>query len=436
MHKCSPNARAIQLKEKVVIYNSLIGGAFVLSNNALPLMTIDEENGKVLAVHDDAPQQLVDTFERHALLCDGLRDEELLAKKLDDYYAKVDSGDLVANIRLTLTKACNCRCIYCFVDKNECTPPLSFEECVAFIDKVVAFRQMKEYNLRFFGGEPMLEFPVIRQIVEYLVEKYGEGRFSFLLNTNAQHITDEMRAFLKQHHFKTIISLDSNKVENDADRVSLTNKSYYDAAIEQIKKFVKDELHFVVGAVVTNNNYHGLPAFLETMYRLGVKSVGINHAKMVDTDVADLSEEFADKIVEAYRYGVEHGMHVSGYWFLPFNRLLHGAQIGFCGGLGHEFDLRPDRKVYTCVAAPVPIGSFSDECMDIIKSEAYLSIAKRVVPRISACSGCELEGMCAGDCAWDAYDQNKTIYSVKETVCRFQKYITRQLVNYVFGDDQ
>lgn len=434
MWTCSPNARIIKLTQKIVVYNSLIGGAFVLSDNVLDFFNIDEENEKIIEINDDAPQILIDTFNKHGLLKNGLSDAEIIKEKLDEHYVNIDKGNLVSNIRLTLTKSCNCRCVYCFVDKNECTPPLSFDECITFIDKIISFTQKDEYNIRFFGGEPTLEFPLIEKIVTYLISQYSEIKFSFLLNTNAQYITDEMRAFLKTHNFKTVISLDSVKEHNDIERISLINNSYYDAAIKQIQKFVDDEMQFVVGAVVTNSNVQELGTFLDTMKKIGVKSVGINHAKMVDDTVANLDKEFADKIIGAYKFGIENAMHVSGYWFLPFNRMIQGAQIGFCGGLGREFDLRPDRKVYTCVASPVSIGSISDEFISLIKNSDYQSVARRVAPNISCCNGCEIEGMCAGDCAWDAYYENKTIYSVNQKACKFQKYITRELVKYVFDD--
>lgn len=436
MWKCSPNAKIIKLAKKVVVYNSIIGGAFALSNNALDYLSVDEKKEKVIEINGNAPQTLIDTFNKHGLLRDGLSDERILEEKLDKYYENVTSGDLISNIRLTLTKACNCRCFYCFVDKDECTPPLTFEECISFIDKIISATQKQEYNVRFFGGEPTLEFPLIERVVTYLINQYKSIKFSFLLNTNAQYITDGMRFFLKKHNFKTVISLDSSKEQNDTERISLINDSYYDATIKQIQKFVKDEMHFVVGAVVTNNNVPELLTFLETMNKIGVQSVGINHAKMVDNCVANLDEAFADRVIEAYKFGVKNNMHISGYWFLPFNRLLQGTQIGFCGGLGHEFDLRPDRKVYTCVASPVSIGSISDDFISLINNCEYKSIAKRVAPQISCCNGCEIEGMCSGDCAWDAHFENGTIYSVNQRACKFQKYITRELIKYVFDDNE
>lgn len=434
MLKCSRNAQIIKLDKNIVIYNSILGGAFVLSDNALEMLIIDEKNEKILGIKDDSPQPLIDTFDKHGLLQKGINDEKILNDKLNSYYSDIDSGNLISNIRLTLTKECNCRCVYCFVDKDSCMAPLTFDECISFIDKIVSSNHKKEYNVRFFGGEPTMEFPLIEQIVICLENKYIDTKFSFLLNTNAQYVTDKMREFLKAHNFKTVISLDSNKEKNDVERISLINNSYYDAALEQIKNFVQDEMNFVVGAVVTNNNVRELPKFLNTMSDLGVKSVGINHAKMVDDEVANLDEAFADEIIAAYKFGVEHNMYVSGYWFLPFNRLLQGSQIGFCGGLGHEFDLRPDRKVYTCVASPVSIGSISDDFFTLIKNREYQNIAKRVAPRIEACKNCELEGLCSGDCAWDAYYENRSIYSVNSKACKFQKYITRELAKYVFED--
>ena len=432
MISCTQNCRYILLEDKIVVFNSLIGGAFVLSSNALSMLTLNEKERKICSIHDEMPMEIVEIFGKNGMLQNETEDKNILNQKLSDYINAVDNGSLVTNIRLTLTKSCNCHCSYCFVEKDCHYSPLTISECTGFVDKVVQSSPHKHFTLRFFGGEPTLEFKTIKEVVRYIKQNYPNYVFDFLLNTNVQYCTDEMRKFLKDNGFQTIISLDSEKQYNDIQRISLINESYYDAAIEQIQHFVADKMYFVVSAVVTDSNVNGLRDFLVKMKEIGVKSVGINYAMMVDDSVIDLSKKTAEQFINAYKFGIENNIQVSGFWLLPIERLLQGAEIGYCGGLGREFDLRPDRKIYTCVGSQLYIGSIGDSFETLIGNNTYKSISKRVVTQIDDCKNCELEGVCSGNCAWDAYNKNKKLYSANRRVCDFQKFLTEGIIQYIF----
>lgn len=149
----------------------------------------------------------------------------------------------IYNMALFLTNACNLKCIYCYEEGGEFINNNSMDEKTAFqaVDWLIANSgSIKKLHLVFFGGEPLLEFSLMKKIVAYANHKAGEvdKRVAFHLTTNATLLTDEVIAFLKKHNVDVIISVDGPKDIHDVQRPFAGGQGSYDAIIPKIKKLL------------------------------------------------------------------------------------------------------------------------------------------------------------------------------------------------------
>jgi uncharacterized protein len=133
---------------------------------------------------------------------------------------------------LCLTEDCNLRCKYCIYSDNYAYTRgyshrhMSFETAKKAIDLYFSLiEESKRYNpwrepvIGFYGGEPLLNFGVLKSCVEYAEEEYGDFKLNYTTTTNATLLNKEKADFLMQHGFSIAVSLDGPEEEHDRNRV-------------------------------------------------------------------------------------------------------------------------------------------------------------------------------------------------------------------------
>ena len=165
----------------------------------------------------------------------------------DDYsdVKPADSG-VVKAMCLHAAHDCNLRCKYCFADTGEyhmhsrCL--LSAETGKKALDWLVAHSgKRKNLEVDFFGGEPLMNFPVIKEVVAYgreLEKRYGKV-FKFTTTTNAVLMNDEIMDFLNREMDNVVISIDGRPEVHDRMRPTPNGKGSYDLIIEKAKEFAR-----------------------------------------------------------------------------------------------------------------------------------------------------------------------------------------------------
>ena len=103
------------------------------------------------------------------------------------------------NITLVLTHQCNLACVYCYEHhKNACT--MSAQDAIAIVDRELTMDDgitMVEFD--FFGGEPLLEFDTVREVVEHTAAKTYNKDYIFFITTNGVLLDEERKAWLREH---------------------------------------------------------------------------------------------------------------------------------------------------------------------------------------------------------------------------------------------
>lgn len=410
-------------KGKTLLFDSLNGCGGVFSSKINPYLITEGQN--VVGYSKDTPQVLTKYLKNKNLF------ESTNSKRAIDYrntrLEEAKKGNLISSIRLTLTKKCNCVCDYCYVERDyKHNAILSYNDCFSFISKIIEKNKKKKYLIRFFGGEPTLAFSTIKELLVKLHHYYPDISFEYVINTNLQCITKEMLFFFKTNNFKVVVSLDGLKENNDINRHSLISNSYFEQAVKNIKELTNLSINYVVAAVVTTKNRNKIIEFLYSIKELGVKNIGLNCVKM-STNMLTYDENLANILYDSFLWGEENGIAVSGYWYLPFERIVTGSDYAFCGGLGYELDLRPDLSIYSCVGIKEPIGTM-DDFDSVFYNPLYLNLVSRISPFINECDGCFIQGLCAGECACNTKYKTGSYMSIDNSQCDFLRSITQKLI--------
>ena len=155
------------------------------------------------------------------------------------------SNPVVKALCLLVAHTCNLNCEYCFASQGKFKGQhglMTFETGKRALDYLVensGFRRNLEVD--FFGGEPLLNFDVCRQLVAYArsIEKEKKKNFRFTLTTNGVGITDEVIEWANKECYNVVLSLDGRKEVNDRFRVDMAGNGSYDRIVPKFKKFVE-----------------------------------------------------------------------------------------------------------------------------------------------------------------------------------------------------
>lgn len=186
---------------------------------------------------------------------------QLMDKKIDckDFHVDVDEIFLrkqVKNIKQTVfgvTEDCNLQCSYCVFNKNYLYERGFSKKCLDFETSKVALEYIygfikgrfdKVFTISFFGGEPFINFELIRNIVAYSKELFVGWELLFNTTTNGTLLKDEIIKFLIDENFKVLISFDGPQINHDSKRVFKNGRGTFNAVYKNLKKIKENNLEF------------------------------------------------------------------------------------------------------------------------------------------------------------------------------------------------
>lgn len=155
----------------------------------------------------------------------------------------------IEKITLQITQDCNLRCKYCIYSeganldqRKHSYSTMSFETAKKSIDFYrMHSRDTKQLAIGFYGGEPLLEFPLIVDVVHYAEEVFEGREIIFAVTTNATLLTEEKIDFMLDHNFVFTLSIDGPKKVHDKNRVFSNGIGSYDRIINNINKFCEKD---------------------------------------------------------------------------------------------------------------------------------------------------------------------------------------------------
>ena len=230
--------------------------------------------------------------------------EDIYEKAIFDYKAR---PTVVKALCLHIAHDCNLACKYCFAEEGEYhgrRALMSFEVGRKALDFLIA-NSGNRHNLEvdFFGGEPLMNWQVVKDLVTYgrEQEKIHDKKFRFTLTTNGVLLNDEVMEFCNKEMANVVLSIDGRKEVHDYMRPFRNGKGSYDLVLPKFKKFAdsRDQKQYYVRGTFTHHNLD----FAEDVLHFadeGFDQISVEPVVAADTEEYALKEEDLPKIFSEY----------------------------------------------------------------------------------------------------------------------------------------
>jgi uncharacterized protein len=183
-------------------------------------------------------------------------------------------------VDLFLTENCNCRCSYCFVEgKNHRS--LSLEIAQKTVDFLVNHSGNEtDLGILFFGGEPLMQFDLIREIVAYSkkVTSDTSKEISFSMTTNGTLMTEPMMQYFEENDIRYLLSIDGDKPTHDLHRSLLNGGSSFDLISKKFPMMKKYQPWQGARVTTMPDTVHRLSHNIQTLFGLGINQFIIGMA--------------------------------------------------------------------------------------------------------------------------------------------------------------
>lgn len=406
---------------------------YIYDTGSGSLHACDEQTANYLS---GKPVELTDE-ELKSTLADlaGLRSEGLLYAEEPTAYP-MKSNEVKA-LCLHVSHDCNLRCKYCFADEgayHSVRETMSFEVAKSAIDFLLENSgNRKVLEVDFFGGEPLMNFDVVKRTVYYAkaeAEKRGK-RFLFTTTTNGLLLDDETIRFFNEEMENVVLSLDGRKEVHDAVRKTVNGKGSFDAVIEKIKKFVRcrGDKHYYVRGTFTAKNLD----FSKDVLFLADEGFDSISVEPVVTDIPELQirEEHLPQIEREYEAlcdeYVKREAEGKGFYFFHFNIDLEGGpclskRVSACGAGNEYFSVVPNGDIYPCHQFAGDrkwrMGNVTEGRLD---GDIRKQFAQSCLFTRKKCGDCFAKFICSGGCNANNYHYNGDIDTPYETTCAMMK---------------
>ena len=345
---------------------------------------------------------------------------------------------VVKALCLHIAHDCNLACRYCFAEEGEYhgrRALMSFEVGKKALDFLVA-NSGNRVNLEvdFFGGEPLMNWQVVKDLVAYgrSLEKPHNKKFRFTLTTNGVLLNDEILEFANREMSNIVLSIDGRKEVNDKMRPFRGGQGSYDLIVPKFQKVAesRDQMNYYVRGTFTRNNLD-FAEDVKHLADLGFKQISVEPVVAEPSEPYALREEDRPALMEEYdKLAVElikRHKEGKGVNFFHFMIDLSGGpcvakRLSGCGSGTEYLAVTPWGDFYPChqfvgkeefLMGNVDEGILRKDIQDEFKCCNVYAKEK--------CRKCFAKFYCSGGCAANSYNFHGNINDAYDLGCELQK---------------
>ena len=419
------------------------GAVHVVDDIVYDVIPYLEQDGETPASIRDSLARKYPEVEIKAAMdeCQELKESGLLFTE-DRYRPAIEDfkkrPTVVKALCLHIAHDCNLACQYCFAEEGEYhgrRALMSFEVGKKALDFLIANSgSRRNLEVDFFGGEPLMNWQVVKDLVRYgrEQEKIHNKNFRFTLTTNGVLLNDEVMEFCNREMGNVVLSMDGRKEVHDKMRPFRNGKGSYDLIVPKFQKFAesRDQQRYYVRGTFTHHNLD----FSEDVLHyadLGFKQVSME--PVVAPPEADyaIREEDVPKICEEYdrlaKEMIKREKEGRGFNFFHFMIDLSGGpcvykRLSGCGSGTEYLAVTPWGDFYPChqfvgnekfLLGNVDTGIVNTEIQDEFKCCNVYAKEK--------CQKCFARFYCSGGCAANSYNFHGSINDAYDIGCELER---------------
>lgn len=429
------------------------GYNIVVDVNGGAVHVVEDVTYRVLDFYEDKNLEeiislLADEFDRQKIEESYNEIEELVKEGLlyteDEYEfhpSFVNREPVVKALCLNVAHDCNLKCKYCFAKQGDFggnAELMSLDVGKKAMDFLVANSgNRRNLDIDFFGGEPLMNWEVVKELVKYgrEIEKPAGKNMRFTITTNGVLLDDEKIDFINEHMHNVVLSLDGRKEINDQMRLTINDRGSYDTIVPKFQKLVsqrpKDKYYYVRGTFTRDNL--DFSKDINHFADLGFELTSIEPVVDDESNPFALREEDLPKIFEEYEsYAAELAQRQLEGEKLKFFHFMIDLNQGPCVikritgcGAGNEYvSIVPNGDIYPCHQfvgkEEFVMGNVHEDEITLPESMREMFREAHVYNKES-CKTCWNKFYCSGGCHANAINFNEDIRKPYELGCEMQK---------------
>ena len=423
------------------------GAVHVLDNLANAILTESAESLKGRYSQEEIAEAQA---EIDKLIANGqLYSKPLTAKEAEISFTE-NRKPVVKALCMHIAHDCNLRCAYCFAgegDYGDISPSLmSAETGKKAIDFLVANSgNRRNLEVDFFGGEPTLNFEVVKTIVDYargLESDQDSGKkFRFTLTTNGLLLDQEKIDYINHHMDNVVLSLDGRKEVNDKMRKSKNaNASCYDMVLPKFKKLVEARQHqrYYIRGTYTQENLDFCNDVLH-LADLGFTQISVEPVIGSATASYSIKQENIPTLCAEYERLATEMINRNFNFFHFMLDMTNGPcaskRITGCGAGTEYLAVTPEGDLYPCHQ----FVGYEEFCLGNLDRGIGINKWQEQFDKCNVytkpeCDACWAKYFCSGGCAANAYHINGDIMKPDEIGCELQKKRLECALYLLVGD--
>ncbi len=424
-----------------IVLDICSGGVHVVDDLAYDIISVFEtsdKDGVISLMSEKYPETDVkDIEECYNQIC-SLKDSgnlfapDTFEKKAGDLKQK--TSGVIKALCLHIAHTCNLNCSYCFASQGKYHGEralMSFETGKRALDFLVENSgSRRNLEVDFFGGEPLMNFDVVKQLVAYArsIEKEKNKNFRFTLTTNGVLIDDDVIDFANKEMSNVVLSLDGRKEIHDRFRVDYAGNGSFDKIVPKFQKLVekRGSKNYYMRGTFTHAN----PDFLEdikTMLDLGFTELSMEPVVCEAGSPSELTAEDLPIVLDQYEklaeLMIERDKQGKPFTFYHYMIDLEGGpciykRISGCGSGTEYMAVTPTGDLYPCHQfvgdESFKLGNIYD---GVTNPETQKCFANCNVYARSDCADCWAKLYCSGGCAANAYHSTGSVTGVYKYGC-------------------
>ncbi|MEE3393325.1 MAG: thioether cross-link-forming SCIFF peptide maturase [Lachnospiraceae bacterium] len=388
------------------------------------------------AYKDTYPEE--DIRETYDQLHDLYSRKLLFAPDQYENYADTRVKSPIKSMCLNVAHDCDLRCKYCFASTGDFgggRKLMPFEVGKAAIDFLIANSTGRpNLEVDFFGGEPLMNFDVVKQIVGYArsLEKEHGKHFRFTTTTNGMLLDDEKTDFINKEMSNVVLSIDGRKEVNDRMRVNAAGDGSYDRILPKFQNLVSKRgiKEYYVRGTYTNMNLD-FSNDIKALYDAGFDQISVEPVMedpgkkyaLHDEDLPKIYEEY-DKLVDMIRDIKDSGGFINFFHFMI--DLNQGPcvikRLRGCGSGNEYVCVTPDGDIFPCHQFvgkdEFRMGNVLDGTFDEEMKQRFAGAHVYSKPK---CRKCWARFYCSGGCNANNYNFNGDILDSYDLSCNIMR---------------
>ena len=361
---------------------------------------------------------------------------------IDEYESYIDMfknrQTVVKALCLHIAHDCNLACRYCFAEEGEYhgrRALMSYEVGKAALDFLIANSgNRRNLEVDFFGGEPLMNFQVVKDLVAYgrEQEKLHNKNFRFTLTTNGVLLNDDIMEFANKEMANVVLSIDGRKEVHDFMRPFRKGAGSYDLIVPKFRKFAesRNQTNYYVRGTFTHHNLDFSKDVLH-LADLGFEQISVEPVVAQETEDYAIQEADLPKLFEEYdnlaKEMIKRHKEGKDFNFFHFMIDLEGGpcvakRLSGCGSGTEYLAVTPWGDLYPCHQF---VGNEKFYMGNVFEGVKNTEIREEFrgcnVYAKEKCRDCFAKFYCSGGCAANSYNFHGDINNAYDIGCQLQK---------------